>query len=150
MRVFLTLPWLLCSHLLSAQQAGPGPKELSDHFHGTARFTVDKQERLVVDLFERNEAVRRDMVSLDQLDSIVQFSSEERMIMLQCKSGQDGCVDKEMIRSGAISRTGRITIPVPGNDPDGTRSIDILQRFIRSKAAIRPTVPSGTRKRSGA
>lgn len=108
--------------------------QLNAHFNGIMSFRIDKRDRLIADYTNAGSTYRTDIAYFDFLDaSTVIYNEEEKTLMLQCQDPRSKCIDKEVKKSGAISPTGRMNLPLPANDPKGEKAREILSRFIQHK-----------------
>lgn len=107
---------------------------LNAHFSGIVSFRIDKRDRLVADYMNGGSTYRTDIAYFDFLDATtVTYNEEEKTLMLQCQDPRSKCIDKEIKKSGAISPTGRMNLPLPANDAKGDKARDLLSRFVQHK-----------------
>jgi hypothetical protein len=107
---------------------------VNTHFAGLARFAIDKQDRLVVDLFQDGARYRQDVVYVEFLDpAAFAFVAEEQAVVLKCADGHARCIDKEILKLDTISHTGRTNLPLPANDADGAQALALLGKLVRDK-----------------
>lgn len=149
--VLLLVPVLLPFNLL-AQKAEAlvkaDLKALDAHFQGLVHFDVDREDRLVVDLFNNGQQVRRDMVYLEFLDTTaIAYNEEEGLLLLRCNNEHAQCIDKEVMKTGAVSRTGRSGFPAPNGDDKGEKAIALLRRLVRDGLAAMPAKGTGNKRR---
>ncbi|MBS1581153.1 MAG: hypothetical protein JST66_03030 [Bacteroidetes bacterium] len=152
-------PALLLSALTGLAQAQPTDtralvaadlEAVNGHFHGIAGFTIDREERLVVDLYDGGARYRQDVVYVEFLDpAAFAFSPEENVVMLKCTDEHGRCIDKELFKLNTISHTGRMNLPVPAGDPGGTQALALLGKLVRDKQmALRAPSAETDRRRS--
>lgn len=151
MRILLFLLPLLLPVTLSAQKGEAAIKAdlkaLAAHFQESARFDLDRDDRLVVDLFSNGQQVRRDMVPIIHLDTnAIAYNEEEQLVLLRCSGEQGQCIDKEVLKTGAISRTGRCGIPVPAGDVRGEKAVALLRQLVRDGLAAMPPKETGNKR----
>lgn len=104
------------------------------HFEGLVRFTIDNRDRLVADLYDGGEHYRQDMAYVEFLDpGTFAFSPEEKLVMLKCTAEKGRCIDKEIFKLKSISHTGRMGLPLPASDPDGSQALVLLGKLVRDK-----------------
>lgn len=107
---------------------------LNTHFSGIVTFRIDKRDRLIADYMNGGSAYRTDIAYFDFLDaSACTFNEEEKTLMLQCQDPRSKCIDKEIKRSGTISPTGRMNLPLPASDAKGEKARELLVRFVEHK-----------------
>lgn len=82
-------------------------------FDGKVKFRIDRDDRLIADLFSEQGLVRQDVAYVEFLspDSI-SYSQEEQAVVLKCKTGEAQCIDKEIFKLNAIRHTGRSALPI--------------------------------------
>ncbi len=108
--------------------------QLNAHFNGIASFRIDKRDRLVADYTNGGPVYRTDIAYFDFLDaSTIAFNEDEKTLMLQCQDPRSKCIDKEVKKSGAVSPTGRMNLPLPANDPKGEKARELMSRFVQNK-----------------
>lgn len=107
---------------------------LNAHFTGVARFRVDKRDQLVTEYLANGNTYRTDIAYLEFLDATTcSFNAEENTVMLQCQDPRSKCIQKEVKKSGAISPTGRMNLPLPAGDAQGERAIQLLSKLVEHK-----------------
>lgn len=107
---------------------------LNAHFSGVVSFRIDKRDRLVADYISSGSTVRTDLAYFDFLDaSTCAFNEEEMTLMLQCQDPRSKCIDKEIKKSGTISPTGRMNLPLPTSDAKGEKARELMVKFIEHK-----------------
>ncbi len=107
---------------------------LNTHFNGIVNFRIDKRDRLIADYMNGGSVYRTDIAYFDFLDaSACGFNEEEKTLMLQCQDPRSKCIDKEIKKSGAISPTGRMNLPLPATDAKGEKAQELLVRFVQHK-----------------
>ncbi len=107
---------------------------LNEHFAGQARFKLDKRDRLVAEYLNNGVAVRTDMVYIAFLDAAsCAFNIEEGTVMLQCQDPRSKCIDKQVQKSGVISPTGRMNLPIPAGDAEGAKARALLIKLVEDK-----------------
>ena len=115
-----------------AQGRAEDLRSLDDLFAGTVKFRIDRDERLVADLFDEGGHYREDVVYIEYLDpEAFIFSPEESAVVLKCGDANPQCIEKEVFKSNVIRHTGRSTLPVPPGDPEGARAIELLRQLVR-------------------
>ncbi len=138
---------LLATTLLNAQNLAQEPTAdaldatvindlavLNTHFSGIVTFRIDKRDRLIADYMNGGSAYRTDIAYFDFLDaSACIFNEEEKTLMLQCQDPRSKCIDKEIKKSGTISPTGRMNLPLPAGDAKGEKARELLVRFVERK-----------------
>lgn len=123
-------------------------KALNDHFHGTVVFSIDRRDRLVAELHDGSGVFRRDAAYLDQLDpALFAYSPEEQVVMVRCQDAEGKCIEKELLKTGAIVPTGRMNLPVPEGDANGAKAIELLVRLVQAELADMNGTGSGTKRR---
>jgi hypothetical protein len=82
-------------------------------FNGKVKFRIDRDDRLIADLFTDQGLVRQDVAYVEFLspDSIF-YSEAEQAVVMKCKAGEAQCIDKEIFKLNAIRHTGRSTFPI--------------------------------------
>jgi hypothetical protein len=107
---------------------------LNSHFSGIVTFRIDKRDRLIADYMNGGSAYRTDIAYFDFLDaSACAYNEEEKTLMLQCQDPRSKCIDKEIKKSGTISPTGRMNLPLPATDAKGEKARELLVRFVEHK-----------------
>jgi hypothetical protein len=107
---------------------------LNNHFSGIVTFRIDKRDRLIADYMNGGSTYRTDIAYFDFLDaSACAYNEEEKTLMLQCQDPRSKCIDKEIKKSGTISPTGRMNLPLPATDARGEKARELLVRFVEHK-----------------
>jgi hypothetical protein len=107
---------------------------LNAHFAGQARFKLDKRDRLVTEYLSNGVVVRTDVVYIDFLDAAsCAFNPEEGTVMLQCQDPRSKCIEKQVQKSGVVSPTGRMNLPIPAGDADGAKARALLMKLVEDK-----------------
>ncbi len=107
---------------------------LNTHFAGTANFQIDKRQRLVVDYLASGKPYRTDVVYIEFLDAATcSYNAEEKTLTLQCQDERSKCIDKEIHKTGVISPTGRMSLPLPSSDPTGEKAKGLLVKLVDDK-----------------
>jgi hypothetical protein len=145
MKTTLTLAFaVIASGTFAQEEEAISPFELqadldavNEHFSGLATFRLDNKDRLVIDLFDGGNNYRRDMAYVEFLKADqFTFEAGANCIVLKCVEGQPKCIDKQVIKTGAISPTGRSTVPIPGGDSEGREAISLVAKLVRDKQQI--------------
>ena len=127
---------LLTSARSQAQDTQAGLAHVNELFGGQVRFKIDKRDRLVADFFDQSGHYRQDVVYLKFLDTeAFSFNAEEQVVMLRCADGHAQCIDKEVFKLNTIRHMGRMNLPLPEGDPDGSKAIAALAELIRQAQA---------------
>lgn len=129
---------LLTSARSQAQETQAGLAQVNELFAGQVRFKIYKRDRLVADFFDQSGHYRQDVVYLEFLDTeAISFNAEEQVVMLRCADGHAQCIDKEVFKLNTIRHMGRMNLPLPAGDPDGSKAIAALALLIgQAQAAI--------------
>jgi hypothetical protein len=144
MKTTLTIAFSALALHTFAQDEPISPFELqadldavNEHFSGLATFKFDNKDRLVIDLFDGGNNYRRDMAYIEFLKAD-QFAFEpgSNCLVLKCVENSAKCFDKQVIKTGAISPSGRSTVPIPGGDSEGREAISLVAKLIRDKQQI--------------
>ncbi len=107
---------------------------LNTHFAGQARFKLDKRDRLVAEYLSNGAVVRTDVVYIEFLDAAsCAFNAEEGTVMMQCQDPRSKCIEKQVQKSGVISPTGRMNLPVPTGDAEGVKALALLVKLVEDK-----------------
>lgn len=146
---YALLPCLLLATTLVNAQGNAGQEPTADaleasviqdlaalnaHFNGIASFRIDKRDRLIADYTNGGSAYRTDIAYFDFLDaSTCAYNEEEKTLTLQCQDPRSKCIDKEVHKTGVISPTGRMSLPLPASDPKGEKARELLVRFVEHK-----------------
>ncbi|HEX2617441.1 MAG TPA: hypothetical protein VHL57_07850 [Flavobacteriales bacterium] len=144
----------LCTFLFSAALIAHAQDDdlqaLNAHFQGTVVFSIDRDDRLIAELSDANGPYRRDMAYLEMLDpATFAYNAEEQVVMVRCSAEHAKCIDKELLKSGAIVPTGRMSLPVPPGDTDGAQALALLGKLVRDEQlALRGEGPGTKRKKS--
>jgi hypothetical protein len=110
---------------------------VNEHFSGVATFRLDTKDRLVIDLFDGGNNYRRDMAYVEFLKADqFTFEAGSNCMVLKCTESTPKCFDKQVMKTGAISPSGRSTIPIPGGDPEGHEAIALVAKLVRDKQQI--------------
>ena len=117
---------------------------LNTHFSGIATFRIDRDDRLITEYIDQGTAYRVDEAYLEFLNANgVTFNAEEHTVMVKCTeenlpTGQTTgkCIDKEVKKTGAISQTGRMNLPVPSGDANGAKAITMLGKLLRDSQQV--------------
>ncbi len=125
---------------------------LNDHFRDLATFKIDLDDRLVTDYFDHGTRYREDVAYLEFLNPAgVSFNAEENTVMVKCSeeklpNGQAAgkCIDKEVMKNGAISQTGRMNLPVPAGDANGAKAITLLSNLLRDSQLVQRSEADAT------
>ncbi|MFZ1687450.1 MAG: hypothetical protein WAU70_08520 [Flavobacteriales bacterium] len=100
-------------------------------FAGRVKFHIDREDRLIADIFGEQGLVRQDVAYVDMLDpAAVGYSDEEQAVVLKCKATEAQCIDKEIFKLNAIRHTGRSVLQIAPDKKDG--AIAALSALIRS------------------
>jgi len=111
----------------------PALEPLNAAFGGRVTFKIDRQQRLVADFFDAGNRFRQDIAPLAELDlRTVSFSPEEDAVVVKCLAEKGQCFSKEIFKLDVVRLSGRSTLPRPADDPEGTRTIVLLQELIRT------------------
>lgn len=120
---------LLSLNAALAQPLDLGP--LNNAYTGLVTFKVDQHQQLVLDLYDQGSRFRQDLVRPAYLDpEAITYSAEEDAIALKCLPSKAQCISKEIFKLDVVRATSRVTIPKPGDDPDGARTIAQLREII--------------------
>lgn len=107
---------------------------LNGHFAGQARFKLDKRDRLVTEYLSNGAVVRTDVVYIEFLDAAsCAFNAEEGTMIMQCQDPRSKCIDKQVHKSGVISPTGRMNLPIPAGDAEGAKARALLMKLVEDK-----------------
>ncbi len=107
---------------------------LNEHFAGAVKFRVDKHQRLVADYMNGGSVYRTDIAHFDFLDAgTCAFDQEEKLLVIQCQDPRSKCIDKEVRKTGTVSPTGRMNLPLPAHDPTGTKARELLVKLVETK-----------------
>jgi len=125
---------------------------LNGHFRDVAAFKIDRDDRLVTDYFDHGARYREDVAYLEFLNAGgVSFNPEENTVMVKCSEEKslDGrssgkCIDKEVMKNGAISQTGRMNLPVPAGDANGAKAIILLGNLLRDSQLVQRSEADAT------
>ncbi|MBK8614513.1 MAG: hypothetical protein IPN85_13760 [Flavobacteriales bacterium] len=127
---------LFASAPTQAQDPNEGLVRVNELFGGQVRFKIDKRDRLVADFFDQSGHYRQDMVYLEFLaPEAFAFNAEEQVVMLRCADAHSQCIDKEVFKLNTIRHMGRMNLPLPAGDPDGSKAIAALSDLIRQAQA---------------
>jgi hypothetical protein len=151
----ILLPTLLLTASFTFAQDAPEPQPTADaletavsaellalnaHFEGVVSFRIDKRDRLVADYFQEGSPYRADAAYFDFLDAgTCAYNEEERTLVIQCQDPRSKCIDKEIHKTGAISPTGRMNLPLPTHDPQGEKARLLLAKFVEDKQSAQLT-----------
>jgi hypothetical protein len=145
-RPFLTAACLALPLLFHAQSVQQALHSVNAAFAGAVVIKLDKHDRLVMDFFDKGVRFRQDVATVAQLDPAqITYSAEEQAVVLNCRSGEERCITKEVFKLGLLRNSARSTLPCPADDPDGARTIVVLQDMIHSMQATATAVPAETR-----
>ncbi len=131
MRTTAIVPALLFTLLASAQPEVAPLGELNTLYDGAVRFRVDREDRLIVDLFDESGHIRQDVAYIEHLAADgFRFSTEEAVVVMGCGADNPNCISKEVFRMNVIRHTGRSIVPLAAGDPGGTRAIALLSALV--------------------
>lgn len=131
--VFLSTS-LLWAVVGQAQDVDANLKELNTILEGIAKVRLDRNDRLVIDVFANGELVRQDVAYVDYLSPDgVSYNSEEQALVLACKAEEPQCIDKEVFKHNTIKHTGRSTLLLPPEA--GARAVEALKALLRAELA---------------
>ena len=115
-------------------------------YAGDLRLRVDARNRLVVDHLSGERRIRQDILPLGHLDpASIGWDEQGSAIVLQCLPGRRQCMSTERFDEGTLSRSSYSTLPAPSNDPQGRRTITLLQGLVQAAHQQLVEVPNGTR-----
>ncbi|MCB9170168.1 MAG: hypothetical protein H6594_07450 [Flavobacteriales bacterium] len=121
---------------------------LNDLYAGSVKFRIDRDDRLIADLFDDSGHFREDAVYIEFLDpDLFAFSPEENAVVLKCRDDQGQCIEKEVFKLNVIRRTGRSALPAPADDASGRKAIALLQQLVRGVQLARTSETDETRAR---
>jgi len=147
-----TLPLLLTlltAPVLCAQTLDERIASVNAVFAGGVQFRMDKQHRLVIDVYKGSDRSRQDLVAPEKLDALsVSFSPEEDAVVIGCLAAHGHCIDKEIFKLNTIRHTGRSNLPRPPDDVNGERAIGALKELIITAQEALATTPDETRERT--
>ena len=127
---------LLATGPTHAQGTQAGLARVNELFGGQVRFKIDKRDRLVADFFDQSGHYRQDVVYLEFLaPEAFAFNAEEQVVMLRCADAHAQCIDKEVFKLNTIRHMGRMNLPLPPDDPEGSKAIAALADLIRKAQA---------------
>lgn len=127
---------LLATTGTRAQETQAGLARVNELFGGQVRFKIDKRDRLVADFFDQSGHYRQDVVYVEFLaPKAFAFNAEEQVVMLRCADAHAQCIDKEVFKLNTIRHMGRMNLPLPADDPDGSKAITALADLIRQAQA---------------
>lgn len=127
---------LLATTGTRAQETQAGLARVNELFGGQVRFKIDKRDRLVADFFDQSGHYRQDVVYVEFLaPKAFAFNAEEQVVMLRCADAHAQCIDKEVFKLNTIRHMGRMNLPLPASDPDGSKAITALADLIRQAQA---------------
>jgi len=119
---------------------------LNAHFQGLVVFSIDHSDRLIAELSDAHGPYRRDMAYFEMLDTATfAFNAEEHVVMVRCKAEEAKCIDKEIIKTGAVGPTGRMSLPVPAGDPEGAKALRLLNELVRGEQLALQDGGAGTK-----
>lgn len=117
-----------------AQDVDGRLNELNAILVGYAKVRLDRNDRLVIDVFADGELVRQDVAYVDDLSPEgVSYNSEEQAVVLSCTSEEPQCIDKEVFKHNTIKHTGRSTLIVPPET--GARVVEALRALLLAELA---------------
>ncbi|MFT3885708.1 MAG: hypothetical protein QM724_09830 [Flavobacteriales bacterium] len=67
-------------------------------------------------------------------------------MMVRCGQENAKCIDKELLRTGAIVPTGRMGLPVPPGDTDGAQALALLGKLVRDEQLALRGGGTGTKR----
>lgn len=125
---------LLLATAGQAQDVDAKLKDLNTILDGGAKVRIDRNDRLIIDVFANGELVRQDIAYMDYLSPEgVTYNSEEQALVLTCKAEEPQCIDKEVFKHNTIKHTGRSTLLMP---PDtGARAVEALRALLHAELA---------------
>lgn len=127
---------LFASATTRAQETQAGLARVNELFGGQVRFKIDKRDRLVADFFDQSGHYRQDVVYVEFLaPEAFAFNAAEQVVMLRCADAHAQCIDKEVFKLNTIRHMGRMNLPLPASDPDGSKAITALADLIRQAQA---------------
>ncbi|MBV6404731.1 MAG: hypothetical protein GFGODING_01489 [Flavobacteriales bacterium] len=131
MRTCSLFPAFLLALVAQAQPASGALNELNVLYDGAVRFRVDREDRLVVDLFDAGGHIRQDVVYVEFLDpGGIRYSAEEAAVVMACADGHANCISKEVFKMNVVRHTGRSVFPLAAGDAEGARAIALLSAAI--------------------
>lgn len=141
------LPFLLLLSAPTLHAQDDDLKALNAHFNGAVVFKIDRQDRLVAELNDASGTYRRDMAYLETLDpAAFAYNAEEQVVMVRCSTEHAKCIDKELIKSGAIVPSGRMSLPVPLGDANGVEALALLGKLVRDEQLALRGEGTGTKR----
>jgi hypothetical protein len=145
-RPFLTTAALALPLLFHAQTVQQALQGANEAFAGAVVLKLDKHDRLVMDFFDKGVRFRQDVATMAQLDPAqITYSAGEQAVVLNCRNGEERCITKEVFKLGLLRNSARSTLPCPADDPEGARTIAVLQDLVHSMQATATAVPAETR-----
>ncbi|MCB0794745.1 MAG: hypothetical protein KDB88_08415 [Flavobacteriales bacterium] len=143
-----------CTTMFSwAQEVDQLLKEINARYQGSVKFRIDKDDRLIADLFDQSGHFRQDAVYLEFLDPVTfRYSPEEDAVIMGCQEEHPGCVEKEVFKMNVIRHSGRSVLPAPAGDPEATATLSDLAELVslvhvRQELARSETHPRPERKK---
>lgn len=123
---------------------------LNTHYSGLVTFKIDKRDQLVASYISNGIVYRTDEAYIEFLDAAAStFVPEENTLSVQCQDPRSKCIQKEIHKARTISPTGRMNLPVPASDPNGTRSRELISRLIEHKQGAELQQLAETNTRGG-
>lgn len=131
MRQLLVMFLLCASATVRAQSVPMVLQELNALYDGSVRFKIDREDRLVADLFDHTGHFRQDVVYVEFLDPAgFKYSEEESAVVMTCAAAHANCIEKEVFRMNVIRHTGRSVFPLASGDTGGGRAIGLLSALV--------------------
>lgn len=131
--IFLSTSLLLAA-VGQAQEVDAKLKDLNAILEGNAKVRLDRNDRLIIDVFINGELVRQDIAYVDYLSPDgVSYNSEELALVLTCKAEEPQCIDKEVFKHNTIKHTGRSTLLMPPET--GARAVEAFKELLHAELA---------------